>query len=66
MPIINKNKEERMQYLKALEESRQRKIDELKSQQEAGIKFQHMQGTKDSIARQTRLINNIKRELGIK
>jgi len=64
MPLINR--EERMRYLKALEESLQRKFEELEQQQAAGIKFQHMQGTKDSIARQKRLINSVKRELGIK
>lgn len=64
MPIINR--QDRMNYLNALEESLQRKYKELEEQQAAGIKFQHMQGTKDSIAKQKRLINSIKRELGIK
>jgi hypothetical protein len=33
--------------------------------QAAKIKYQHMQGTKDSIYRQQRLIAKIKRDIGV-
>jgi len=58
------DREERLRYLKGLEESVNRKIDELNEMQKNKVKYQHMQGTKDSIFRQKRLINKIKRELG--
>jgi len=59
------DRQERLRYIKALEESVERKIEELKEMQAAKIKYQHMQGTKDSIYRQQRLIAKIKRDIGV-
>jgi acyl-CoA reductase-like NAD-dependent aldehyde dehydrogenase len=59
------DRQERINYLKALEDSLERKKQELIKLQEANTKVNNMQGTRDSIARQSRLILKIKRELGL-
>ena len=61
------DREERLSFIAALEESVKLKIEELtKMQADKTIKYQHMQGLKDSIYRQSRQISSIKKQLGIK
>lgn len=61
------DREERLSFIAALEESIERKIKELTIMQaDKTIKYQHMQGVKDSIYRQKRQIATIRKELNFK
>lgn len=61
------DREERLRFVAALEESVERKIKELTAMQaDKTIKFQHMQGVKDSIYRTKRQIAAIHEELRLK
>jgi biopolymer transport protein ExbD len=61
------DREERLAFIAALEESVKRKIEELTVMQaDKTMKYQHMQGVKDSIYRQKRQIAAIREELKLK
>lgn len=61
------DREERLAFIAALEESVERKIEELTVMQaDKTMKYQHMQGIKDSIYRQKRQIAAIREELKLK
>tara|TARA_B110000902_G_C14123138_1_gene518994 strand:+ start:739 stop:936 length:198 start_codon:yes stop_codon:yes gene_type:complete len=61
------DREERLSYIAALEESVTRKIQELTVMQaDKTIKYQHMQGVKDSIYRTKRQIAAVHEQLKLK
>jgi|TARA_B110000908_G_C9974110_1_gene322520 hypothetical protein len=58
------DKEERLSFIAALEESVGRKIAELTEKQaDTTIKYQHLQGLKDSIYRQKRQIATMREQI---